>query len=245
MSSPSDILSSTPPVAVITGASSGIGRAAAIALAAKGFLCTLISLQVDKLAATARMLATSSRILVVDFCDTAMTEQVAGQIAGMPRIDVLVHCAGVLSTGPAAEVPPAELARVHAVNFLGPCRLTQAALPALERSQGQIVFMNSSAAVRPSTGLSAYASSKAALATYANVLRDEVNARGIRVINVFPGRTATPMQAAMFRAEGRDYHPEHLLQPEDVAAMVMGALELPRTAEVTDIHIRPMKKSPA
>ena len=237
--------SSTTPVAVITGASSGIGRAVAVALAAKGHVCTLVSLQMEKLAATARMLATSSRILAVDFCDAAMTEQVAAQIAALPRIDALVHCAGVLSTGPAAETPPAELARVHAVNFLGPCRLTQAALPALERSQGQIVFMNSSAAARPSPGLSSYASSKAALATYANVLRDEVNPRGIRVINVFPGRTATPMQAALFRAEGRDYHPEYLLQPEDVAAIVMSALELPRTAEVTDIHIRPMKKFPA
>ena len=237
--------SSRQPSAVITGASSGIGRAMAVALAAKGFLCTLISLQVEKLAGTARMLATSSRILAVDFCDTALTEQVAAQISMMPRIDVLVHCAGVLSTGPVMEVSSAELARVHAVNFLGPCRLTRAALPALERSRGQIVFMNSSAAVRPSPGLSSYASSKAALAAYSSVLRDEVNALGIRVLSVFPGRTATPMQAAMFRAEGRDYHPEHLLQPEDVAAMVMGTLELPRTAEVTDLHIRPMKKSPA
>lgn len=236
---------STPPVAVITGASSGIGRAVAVALAATGHACTLVSLQMDKLAATARLLATSSRILPVDFGDAAMTGRLAGQIAEMPRIDVLVHCAGVLTTGPAAEMPPAEFARMHAVNFLGPCRLTQAALPALERSRGQIVFMNSSAAVRPSPGLAAYASSKAALATYANVLRDEVNPRGIRVINVFPGRTATPMQAVLFRAEGRDYHPEHLLQPEDVAAIVKGALELPRTAEVTDIHIRPMKKHPA
>ncbi len=233
------------PTAVITGASSGIGRALAVALAAKGFLCTIISMQLDKLAATARMLATGTRILAVDFCDAAMTEQVAGQIAAMPRIDVMVHCAGILSTGPALETSPDELARVHAVNFLGPCRLTQAALPALERSGGQLVFMNSSAAVRPAAGLSAYASSKAALAAYASVLRDEVNPRGIRVINVFPGRTATPMQAAMFRAEGREYHPEHLLQPGDVAAIVIGALELPRTAEVTDIHIRPMKKFPA
>ncbi len=237
--------SSRQPSAVITGASSGIGRAMAVALAAKGFLCTLISLQVEKLAGTARMLATSSRILAVDFCDTALTEQVAAQISMMPRIDVLVHCAGVLSTGPVMEVSSAELARVHAVNFLGPCRLTRAALPALERSRGQIVFMNSSAAVRPSPGLSSYASSKAALTAYSSVLRDEVNALGIRVLSVFPGRTATPMQEAMFRAEGREYHPEELLQPGDVAAIVMGALELPRTAEVTDIHIRPMKKSPA
>jgi NADP-dependent 3-hydroxy acid dehydrogenase YdfG len=50
------------------------------------------------------------------------------------------------------------------------------------------------------------------------------------------------MQAAVHRREGREYHPERLIQPDDVAAVVVGALQLPRTAEVTDIHLRPMLK---
>jgi NADP-dependent 3-hydroxy acid dehydrogenase YdfG len=81
-----------------------------------------------------------------------------------------------------------------------------------------------------------------ALKALADSLREEVNAEGLRVLSVFLGRTATPMRMAIHRMENRTYHPESLLQPEDVAAVVMIALSLPRTAEVTDIHIRPLSK---
>ncbi len=70
-----------------------------------------------------------------------------------------------------------------------------------------------------------------------------MNADGIRVLSIFPGRTATPRMEILFAKEGRAYKPELLLQPEDVAEMVTHALRLPRTAEVTDISIRPMQKS--
>jgi NADP-dependent 3-hydroxy acid dehydrogenase YdfG len=73
-------------------------------------------------------------------------------------------------------------------------------------------------------------------------LRDEVNDDGVRVLSAFAGRTASPMQAAIHRAEGRAYHPERRLQPEDVAAAIVGALALPRTAEITEIRIRPERK---
>jgi NADP-dependent 3-hydroxy acid dehydrogenase YdfG len=88
-----------------------------------------------------------------------------------------------------------------------------------------------------------YAASKHALRALADGLRDEVNKKGVRVITVFPGRTATPMQEAVHRYEGRPYDAERFLQPEDVAAAAVNALALPRTAEVTDLHIRPMRGS--
>ena len=77
----------------------------------------------------------------------------------------------------------------------------------------------------------------------ADSLREEVNADGIRVLSVFPGRTATPRMERLFREEGRAYRPELLLQPRDVAAIVIHALKMPRTAEVTEISIRPCAKS--
>ena len=70
-----------------------------------------------------------------------------------------------------------------------------------------------------------------------------MNGLGVRVLSVYPGRTATPGQRAIFAQEGRPYRPDVLLQPEDVAAAVAGALALPRTAEITEIMIRPMTKS--
>jgi NADP-dependent 3-hydroxy acid dehydrogenase YdfG len=81
-----------------------------------------------------------------------------------------------------------------------------------------------------------------ALRALASVVRDEVNEAGVRVTSVFPGRTATPRQALIHEWEGKEYRPERLLQPEDVAAIVVAALDLPRTAEVTDIAIRAMTK---
>jgi NADP-dependent 3-hydroxy acid dehydrogenase YdfG len=80
------------------------------------------------------------------------------------------------------------------------------------------------------------------LKALADSLRQEVNADGIRVLTVFLGRTATPIQEAIHRREGRTYLPEQLLQPDDVAAVVLNALTLPATAEVTELSIRPHRK---
>lgn len=105
------------------------------------------------------------------------------------------------------------------------------------------VFINSSGglrAKRPEVGH--YGATKHALKVIADSLRGELNSKGIRVLSVYLWRTATPMQQALYRKEGRVYRPETLLQPEDVASTVVQALMLPSTAEVTDISIRPMIK---
>jgi NADP-dependent 3-hydroxy acid dehydrogenase YdfG len=112
------------------------------------------------------------------------------------------------------------------------------------KARGQVVFVNSSAALsakRPDVGQ--YSAMKHALKAIADSLREEVNPKGIRVLTVYLGRTATPMQAAIYQREGGEYHPEALLQPEDVASVVVQTLLLPSTAEVTDISMRPMQKS--
>jgi NADP-dependent 3-hydroxy acid dehydrogenase YdfG len=73
-------------------------------------------------------------------------------------------------------------------------------------------------------------------------LREEVNASEVRVLSVYPGRTATAMQEGIFKLENREYRKNQLLQPEDIAQSVIDALALPRTAEITDISIRPFQK---
>ena len=132
----------------------------------------------------------------------------------------------------------------YATNVRAPYLLTQRLLPALMKARGQIVFINSSVGIavrRAEVGQ--YAATKHALRAIADSLREEVNPKGIRVLTMYLGRTATPMQQALFQQERREYHPESLLQPEDVASVVVHTLMLPRTAEVTDISIRPMTKS--
>ena len=112
-----------------------------------------------------------------------------------------------------------------------------------ERLRGQIVNIGSMSGVNPAPFGEVYSASKHALRAFTDSLRAEVNPSGVRVLSVYPGRTATPMQESIFAAEGRSYDPSRLLQPADVAEMVLAALCLPRTAEVTDLHIRPLQKS--
>ena len=153
-----------------------------------------------------------------------------------------MHGAGLYATGPVATAPVATLDALWRINLRAPYLLTQALLPALRRRRGQIAFVNSSVWGNARAELTAYAASKYALKALADGLRAELGPEGLRVLSLFPGRTATRMQAAIFAAEGAAYRPEALLQPEDIAASLVAALALPRTAEVTDLHIRPGRK---
>ena len=91
--------------------------------------------------------------------------------------------------------------------------------------------------------MSQYAATKHALKAVADSVREELNPAGVRVLSLFLGRTATPMQASIFAAEQREYNPGILMQPEDVAEVVVNALALARTAEITEITMRPATKS--
>jgi NADP-dependent 3-hydroxy acid dehydrogenase YdfG len=84
---------------------------------------------------------------------------------------------------------------------------------------------------------------KSGLRVIANSFRDDLNPLGVRVLTLFLGRTATDMQERIFHRENRGYAPEKLMQPKDVAEMTMAALRLPRTAEVTELTMRPMQKN--
>ena len=166
---------------------------------------------------------------------TAWQEQIG-------QVDMLILSAGMYHAGTVSGTPVEILDMLFRVNVRAPYSLIRALLPALIERQGQIVFVNSSAVAAARANTSQYVATKAALKAIADALRDEVNGAGVRVVSVYPGRTASPMQEAIFQAEGKPYSPERLLQPEDVAASVVAALMLPRTAEVTDIHIRPFIK---
>jgi NADP-dependent 3-hydroxy acid dehydrogenase YdfG len=233
-------------VAVVTGASSGIGKAIALGLAAEGAALALVARNVESLTQVATSARTSAQ-RVENYCaDLGSDADVRALSEGIKRdfgrVNVLVHSAGVISFGNLEQASLDDLDWLYRVNVRAPYALTQQLLPLLKANRGQIVFINSSAGLNARGGAGQYAATKHALKAIADSLRDEVNADGVRVLSVFVGRTATPMQQGVHMNEGRAYEPERLLQPEDVAATVINALSLPRTAEVTDIHIRPMQK---
>jgi NADP-dependent 3-hydroxy acid dehydrogenase YdfG len=158
------------------------------------------------------------------------------------RLDILVHSNGTHTSGPLDRARLRDFDRLWSTNVRSPFLLTQTLLPALRASSGQIVFVNSSVGLHTRPGVGQFSATQHALRALAETLRAELNPEGIRVLNVFPGRTATDRQRKIFRDEGRAYEPDRLLQPENVADVIVAALALPRTAEVTDIRVRPMSK---
>jgi NADP-dependent 3-hydroxy acid dehydrogenase YdfG len=235
--------------AVVTGAGQGIGRAVALALAERGATVWLVGRNLtalDEVAAAARAAAGGSRPLVADLTSEDDVEHLRAELedAGA-QVDVLVHCAGSIFHGRLDSADVEDFDAQYRSNVRAPYRLTQALLPALVAREGAVVFMNSSIAGRARAGAGQFAATQSALKAVADALREEVNPSGVRVLSVFPGRTATPRQEGIHALEGKEYRPEELMQPEDVATIVISALELPRTAEVTEISMRPLKKPPA
>lgn len=233
-------------VAVVTGAGSGVGRALAIALAREGVEVCLVGRDPIKLAATAAVARPFSPVteFQIDLTvEDALQPLMQHLERGAGRLDVLIHCAGVIQQDPMERARLTDFDFQYATNVRAPYALTQRLLPSLMAARGQIVFINSSVgltAKRPDIGQ--YAATKHALKAIADSLREEVNPKGLRVLTVYLGRTATPMQETICRREGRAYNADTLLQPEDVASVILHALMLPPTAEVTDISIRPMAR---
>jgi NADP-dependent 3-hydroxy acid dehydrogenase YdfG len=233
--------------ALVTGASGGIGRAIALALAEKGADLCLVGRSAERLDMVAEQARKSGRSAVPCVTDLSRDEEISALVARVrgevSRVEILVHCAGEIAVGEFAHAPVEDLDAQYRANVRAPYTLTQALLPLLAKARGDIVFVNSSVVQAARRNVSQFAATQHALKAIADHLREEVNADGVRVISVFPGRTATSRQAALYAREGRPYQPELLLQPEDVASVVVHALALPRTAEVTNVSIRPTLKS--
>ena len=226
--------------ALVTGASSGIGRAIAEGLDAYGARVALVGRRAETLR---KVEAERAEIVVADLTsDEALGAAADECLRRLDGLDVLVHSNGIHLAGALEDATADDLDRLYAANVRAPFLLTKLLLPALRESAGQIVFVNSSTGLEPRPSVGLFSASQHALRAIADVLRDEVNADGIRVLNVYPGRTATRRQERIFRDEGREYEPDRLLQPEDVASIVIEALTAPRTAEVTEIRIRPLLK---
>lgn len=224
-----------------------MGAAVALALASAGANLHLIGRRVDMLdaigarARAAGVQATSHPADLSTSCgQLELTQRLAHEL---PGVDILIQNAGIHSAGAVEQASLEGLDALFLTNVRAPYALTQAVLPMLKARRGQIVFINSSSGLLAKPLTAQYDATKHALKAIADALRGEVNPDGVRVLSVYLGRTATEMQARIHKMENKPYRPELLLQPEDVASVIMNALSLPRTAEVTDIHIRPMTKT--
>ncbi len=230
---------------LVTGASGGVGEAMVRRFGEQGATVCLTDRNRQRMEEIARQLPERrGHCYPADLTVDYELEKAAQRVlAENPRLDVVVHCAAIILLGSVAAAARQDFEKQFQTNVLGPFRLTQLLLPALIASRGQVVFINSSVGRHAPAGASQYAATKHALRAVADSLREECNVSGVRVCSLFLGSTATPMQAGIRLEQKRAYEPERLIQPADVADMVAAVLALPRTAEVTDLVMRPTEKA--
>ncbi len=227
-----------PHTIVLTGAGSGIGQLLASRLASRGDRLVLVARDAAR---AADLLAEhpGASAVVADLADPSTLADAVASSDLPDRVDALVHAAGVVDLGHVADLPVRSWQDQLAVNLVSPAELTRLLLPRLRRARGQVLFVNSGAGLAAHPQWAAYAASKHGLKALADALRGEEAEHGVRVTTVYPGRTATPMQAQVHAQEGRDYDPDAWIDPASVVTAVLTALDLPRDAVITDLSVKP------
>jgi short-subunit dehydrogenase len=216
-------------VAVVTGASSGIGEATALALAGRGAAVMLTARAEEKLRFLEREIsAAGGRALAVrtDVTDRDSVEaMVERTIEAFGSLDVLVNNAGLGLSGLVAELRAEDLRHVLEVNLIGPLVCIQAALPHM-RHGGRIINVSSVVGKRAIPKVSGYCATKSALNALSDALRVEVAGRSITVTSVYPGTTQTAFRENSRRTkdEKRGWRPRGVV-PEEVAAKIAAAAE--------------------
>jgi short-subunit dehydrogenase len=221
---------------LVTGAGSGVGATLADRLLERGDDLVLVARSPER-AHDLRADLPGATVVVSDLADARAVDRLADQLP--ERLDSVVHAAGVVDLGPVAELSADSWQEQLSVNLVAPALLTRAALPALRATRGTVLFLNSSAGLTASPQWSAYAASKHGLRARADALRAEEHDHGVRVASVFLGRTATPMQQRVHDQEGREYDAADWVDPATVADAIIGILDLPRDATMTDLTLRP------
>jgi 3-oxoacyl-[acyl-carrier protein] reductase len=210
------------PVAVVTGAGSGIGRALSLALAEQGFCLVLAGRRTANLAQTAAQLSTPRLVLATDIRDPEQaTRLVLGAQEHFGRVDVLVNNAGTIFDGSIGEHTPEAISTAFQVNAVGAAYTIRAIWPILvQQHSGCIVNVSSLASsVRGSGQPFAYAASKAALDHMTRCCAREGQPFGVRAFCLNPGYVDTPMLGKLV-AGGRAM-PRRTLSPEEVALVVV------------------------
>ena len=207
-------------IALVTGASRGIGETIALQLAQDGYDVALVGRDSSSLEAVAAKLpaGVKSAVITADLENVEEAERIVKEtVAAFGGLDLLVNCAGLSHKGSFTTVSPAEWDRIFAVNARAPFFICQAALPYLKASEKPIVInIASVVGFKGYEGQSVYSSSKHALTGFTKVFAKEVQPFGIRVHLISPGGVATEMVKKM----RPDIDADELIQPEEIAEIV-------------------------
>ncbi|MCW6512597.1 SDR family oxidoreductase [Lichenifustis flavocetrariae] len=226
--------------ALITGATSGIGRAMAVALAEAGYEVYALGrseVALNELRATQRGITP----IALELTDR---DSLHASMSGL-QVDVLINNAGIMPPlGAFADMAVSDIDSTLEVNLSAAVLLTRLVVPQMrERQSGHILFTGSTAGHAPSPNFAVYSATKAAISAFAASLRAELSPAGIRITEIVPGRVETQLYRDILDSEARQamYAGRLSLQPEDVAKIVVAVLALPPAAAVTRFDILPTR----
>jgi NAD(P)-dependent dehydrogenase (short-subunit alcohol dehydrogenase family) len=238
-------------VALVTGASSGLGRATAVAMAQAGADVALLARgkeDLEQAAAEVRRAGRRVLVLVADLADAeALTGAVARVLDAFGRVDVLVNTAGTDMPAPVAELAVGDWDRVLAVNLRAPFVLAKAVVPHMRAAGGgTIVNVSSVAGKRGWANAAAYCASKFALTGLTQALAAEGRADGIRACVLYPGAMATSWgvwsPAARERAQGQPPPARTALPPQQVAALIVWLASAPAELVLNEAVVSPLEE---
>lgn len=231
---------------LITGATGGIGRATAHALAPSYHLIlhgrNLAALQGLKSELQNANNANNVQISLLQLDLSAPATFAQNETLQTIAPTHIIHNAGTAKLDPIAQAKAHDWQQTLTVNVIAPAELTRLLLPSVRRGRGSVIFINSGAGLRANAGWGTYAASKHALKALADALRQEEAPRGVRVSSLYPGRTATEMQRGIRQQEGQPYHAAEFIQPQTVADVVRYVLSAPRGVSLDDVAVRPAPK---
>ncbi len=241
-------------VALVTGASSGIGAATAVALAGAGATVAVAARRTDRLHELAARIGGDVLVLGTDLTDEEQARtMVARTVEHFGRLDTLVNNAGVMLLGPIVGAPVEEWRRMVDLNLLGLLYATHAALPHLlsaagsgPRSVADIVNVSSVAGRTARSGSGVYNATKFGVGAFSESLRQEVTRRHVRVTLVEPGAVATELvthnRPEVVEGMLAAWEPVEVLEAEDIAEAITFAVTRPRRATVNEILVRPTEQ---
>jgi NADP-dependent 3-hydroxy acid dehydrogenase YdfG len=239
-------------VAIVTGASSGIGEATAIALASAGATVTIAARRSDRLQSLAEQITASGGTALPITADVADEAQVQAMVkktqAEYGKVDILINNAGVMLLGMIDGADTEDWRRMMNINVLGLMYATHAVLPQMKtQGEGHIVNISSVAGRVANAGSGVYNASKWAVCAFSEALRKEVYQHNIRVTVVEPGLVATELPHHITNAEAKErakdfYGSVKALESEDIAAAIVYAVTQPSYVNVNEILIRPTQQ---
>ena len=246
-------------VALVTGASSGIGEATARTLAAQGAAVALVARRVDRLEALAKELTASGAtalVLPADITDEAQARSAVEQtVAQLGRLDTLVNNAGVMLLGPAVGAPIEEWRRMVDINVLGLLYCAHAALPHLlaaaensPRRVADLVNISSVAGRVSRNGSGVYNLTKHGVGAVSESLRQEVTKRHVRVSLVEPGAVETELpdhnRPEIQELINQRFADMERLQADDIADAIAYIVTRPRHVAINELLVRPTEQEP-